>query len=67
MSLSDDHAYLTTEDKYGNIWVATYGGGVNLRPKGKNYFLSPKKGMKNYPINAYQKVRTIAVNSDGNI
>ena len=66
-SLSDNHAYLTTEDKYGNIWVATYGGGVNLMPKGKNYFLSPKKGMKNYPINAYQKVRTIALHHDGTI
>ena len=66
-SLSDDHAYLTTEDQAGNIWVATYGGGVNLLPKGKNTFLHYRKGMKNYPINAYQKVRTIALNKDGNI
>ena len=67
-SLSDNHAYLTTEDKDGNIWVATYGGGVNLMPKGKDYFLHAKKGMKNYPINAYQKVRTIALNrKDGTI
>lgn len=66
-SLSDNHAYYTVEDKQGNIWVATYGGGVNVLLNGKSSFLSPKKGIKNYPINAYQKVRTLAVDADGNV
>ena len=66
-SLSDNHAYYTVEDKQGNIWVATYGGGVNLLPNGSTTFLSSKKGIKNYPLNAYQKVRTIAVDKDDNV
>ena len=28
-SLSDNAAYYAVEDKQGNIWIATYGGGVN--------------------------------------
>ena len=66
-SLSDNHAYYTVEDKKGNIWVGTYGGGVNVLPNGKSGFLSPKKGIKNYPINSYQKVRTLAVDSDDKV
>ena len=66
-SLSDNRAYYCLEDKSGNIWVATYGGGVNLLPKGKTTFLYPKRGMNNYPINAYQKVRTVALDKDGKV
>ena len=29
-SLSSNKAYQATEDKYGNLWIATYGGGVNM-------------------------------------
>lgn len=66
-SLSDNRAYYCIEDKNGNLWIATYGGGVNLLPKGQSVFLNPKKGMRNYPINAYQKVRTVALDKDGKI
>ena len=66
-SLNDNRAYYCLEDKDGNLWVATYGGGVNLLPKGKNGFLYPKKGMNNYPINAYQKVRTLELDKDGKV
>ena len=66
-SLNDNRAYCCLEDKDGNMWVATYGGGVNLLPKGKNGFLYPKRGMNNYPINAYQKVRTLALDKDGKV
>lgn len=66
-SLSDNRAYYCLEDKGGNIWIATYGGGVNMIPKGLSTFLNPKKGMRNYPINAYQKVRTVAIGKDGKI
>jgi AraC-like DNA-binding protein len=65
--LSDNRAYYCVEDKGGNIWIATYGGGVNLLPKGQTAFLNPKKGMHNYPINAYQKVRTVAIDKDGKV
>ena len=66
-SLNDNRAYYCVEDKDGNLWVATYGGGVNLLPKGKNGFLYPKRGMNNYPINSYQKVRTVAVDKEGKV
>ena len=66
-SLSDNRAYSSVEDKDGNLWVATYGGGVNLMPKGQKGFLHPKHGMNNYPIKAYQKVRAVAVDKDGNV
>ena len=66
-SLSDNRAYYCLEDKSGNLWVATYGGGVNLLPKGQKGFLYPKRGINNYPINAYQKVRDLALDKDGNI
>ena len=66
-SLGDDHAYQTVEDNDGNIWIATYGGGVNLLPKGTTTFLTPKNKMKSYPRNAYQKVRTVALDKDGKV
>lgn len=70
-SLSDNAAYYAVEDKQGNIWIATYGGGVNLMikdPRGGFIFQHPKNGMKNYPKNnTYLKVRTIEVDIEGNV
>lgn len=68
-SLSSNAAYMTVEDKTGNIWIATYGGGVNLltQQNGKTVFLSPKNGMKDYPKDAFMNVRTIATDSEGNV
>ena len=66
-SLSDNRAYYCLEDKDGNLWVATYGGGVNLLPKGKDGFLYPKRGMNSYPINDFQKVRTLELDKDGKV
>ena len=70
-SLSDNAAYYAVEDKQGNIWIATYGGGVNLMIKdsrGGFIFQHPKNGMKNYPKNnTYLKIRTIEVDIEGNV
>ena len=70
-SLSDNDAYYAVEDKAGNIWIATYGGGVNILTKdakGAPVFLHPGNGMKDYPKNnTYQKVRTIELDKDGNV
>ena len=70
-SLSDNNAYYAIEDKQGNIWIATYGGGVNLMTKdsrGGFIFQHPKNGMKNYPKNnTYLKVRTIELDVEGNV
>ena len=69
-SLSSNAAYYAVEDKAGNIWIATYGGGVNLMTKdkqGKTIFLHPQNGMKNYPQKTYLKVRTIEADAEGNV
>ena len=68
-TLNNNNAYMAVEDKNGNIWIATYGGGVNLMTiqDGKPVFLHPGNGMKDYPKNAYMKVRTIEADSEGNI
>lgn len=70
MSISSNNAYCSVEDKNGNIWVATYGGGINILTKnkdGKYIFLNSKNAIHNYPYNDYQKVRTLALDKDGNV
>lgn len=69
-TLSSNSAYATVEDKQGNIWVATYGGGVNVLTRdkqGQRVFLNPKNGMVGYPYRSHLKVRTIASHKDGSI
>ena len=70
-SLSNNSAYYAVEDKAGNIWIATYGGGVNILTKdanGETVFLHPGNGMKDYPKNnTYMKVRTIETDSEGHV
>ena len=69
-SLSSDNAYQAVDDKDGNIWVATYGGGVNVLTRdkdGKYIFLHKDNEMRKYPHNSFYKVRTVARDGDGNI
>ena len=69
-SLSNNAAYQAVEDRQGNIWVATYGGGVNVIRKNKSgqyVALHSKNVMSHYPQNAYMKVRTIALAKDGKV
>ena len=69
-SLSNNGAYMAVEDREGNIWVATYGGGVNILRKnkaGKYIALHAGNVLKRYPTGKYMKVRTIAVARDGKV
>ena len=69
-TLSSNSAYASVEDKDGNIWVATYGGGVNVltrNKKGQQVFLHSKNGMIGYPYRSHLKVRTIALNGDDKV
>ena len=69
-SLSNNGAYMAVEDREGNIWVATYGGGVNILRKnkaGKYIALHAGNVLKRYPTGEYMKVRTIAVARDGKV
>ena len=65
-SLGDNHAYQTVEDAEGNIWVATYGGGVNMMSKGSDHFIRADE-ITGYPQAAFRKVRAIAIDSEGTI
>lgn len=67
MSLSSDNVYGVVEDKRGNIWIATYGGGVNLmvRKSGRYVFFHSGNSMHSYPHHAFAKVRTLALDRDG--
>ncbi len=68
-SMSSNGAYMAVEDKQGNVWVATYGGGVNMltTENGKPVFLHPDNKMPDYPKNAYRKIRAIEMDNEGNI
>ena len=69
-AMNHNGAYQAVEDKQGNLWIATYGGGVNLMTKdakGQPRFYSPNNGMPDYPKSAYRKVRTIETDKDGNV
>ena len=69
-SLSSNAAYQCVEDREGNIWVATYGGGVNVLRKNKDgryIALNCLNAMKHYPANTHRKVRTIALAKDGRV
>ena len=69
-SISSDAAYQAVEDRQGNIWVATYGGGVNIlvpdKQRGYKAYHS-KNVMRRYPRNTFKKIRTVALDSDGNV
>lgn len=70
MSLSSNNAYCSLEDRDGNIWIATYGGGVNILTKqedGRYVFLNKNNAMRHYPHNDYLKVRTLAMDKEGNV
>ena len=69
-SLSNNAAYQAVEDHEGNIWIATYGGGVNILRKnkaGKYIAIHAKNALKRYPQSLHQKVRTLAVAKDGKV
>jgi ligand-binding sensor domain-containing protein/AraC-like DNA-binding protein len=69
-SLNDNRCYQSVEDADGNIWIATYGSGVNILTRnksGKPMFLNLNNAMKNYPANMHHKVRTVALDANGNV
>jgi hypothetical protein len=71
--MNSNAAYSAVQDKEGNIWVATYGGGVNVITRKKNadgrqvvQVLNPDNAMRDYPLNGYRKVRAIALDKQDN-
>ena len=69
-SISSNAAYQAVEDRQGNIWIATYGGGVNILQKnksGKYVALHSQNVLKRYPRSTYHKARTIAIDKHGDV
>ena len=67
-SLSNNSIYSIFEDDRGNIWVGTYGGGLNLLENGSDgHFLNYKNNLKQYPSQFGSQIRTISSDKYGNI
>ena len=68
-SLSHDAVYTILEDEKRNIWIGTFGGGINLVDQsGKEMrFFNHRNNLRSYPISKCQKIRKIATDSLNNI
>lgn len=64
-SLSNNHIYSIHEDSKGQIWIGSYGGGLNLFDRENNKFINYNNIFKNYPTDTGLQVRT--VQSQGNM
>lgn len=69
-SLSSNDVYYTLEDSRKRIWVALFGGGLNLltEENGKPYFRNKYNSFRNYPqLGLYMEVRNLAEDKNGRI
>lgn len=69
-SLSCNDIYDITEDEQGQLWIATYGGGINLVKDAngaKPRFVHRNNDMRQYPKDAFDKVRRITHDGRGTI
>lgn len=68
-SLSNNSIYSLYQDQQGAIWVATFGGGLNLIDEdcGVVRFLNHRNELVNYPMGDCSKVRTVTSDGKGNI
>ena len=65
-SLPSNNIYDVECDRYGRIWIATYGGGLAVAQErnGKITFISARNGLS-WPKNAFEKTRRITCTSKG--
>lgn len=69
-SLSDKSIYSIFQDSKKNIWIGTYGGGLNLvkiLSDDNIIFINHRNNLKNYPIESYSRLRFITENAQGNL
>lgn len=64
-SLSCDHIYSIEEDDSGRIWVATYGGGINLYDPATESFLNTRNRLAHYPLEEADRVRWLLNDGQG--
>lgn len=68
-SLSNNGIYSLYQDEQGHIWVATFGGGLNLidENSGKVRFINHRNDWINYPTDDCLKVRVVTSDGKGNL
>ncbi len=67
-SLSSNEIYAFDEDEKGNLWVATYGGGLDLirrQADGSVRFVNANNEMKQYPVSPFNQIRRITHDGKG--
>jgi len=68
-SLNSNEIYSLLEDKFGKIWIGTFDEGLNVATINgdKVKFWNKHNGLKGYPGEGFQKIRTLALDSAGNV
>lgn len=64
-SINCDEIYDFDEDAAGNIWIATFGGGINIAENGSLRFIHRDNQLKQYPKELFHKVRRMTHTADG--
>ena len=68
-SLSNNNVYSIYQDKNGQIWIGTYGGGINLLHETSSgvKFIHSQNDLTNYPYQSGSQVRIISEDKFGNV
>ena len=67
-SLSNNDVYSIFEDRNKNIWIGTYGGGLNLiHSSDKNKVINHLNDLSLFPVHQADRVRVISEDKYGNI
>ena len=56
-TLSNDHIYSIEEDDKHRLWIATYGGGLNLLDPADGRFIHAENLLAHYPLEGFDRVR----------
>jgi len=69
-SLSHNDVYSICQDAEKQVWIGTFGGGINMAkelPGGTFHFIHPGNQLKEYPLKSGSKVRNLAADARGNL
>jgi signal transduction histidine kinase/DNA-binding response OmpR family regulator/ligand-binding sensor domain-containing protein len=67
-SLSNNQVYCVYEDRFGRIWAATFGGGINYLDEdaeGTVRFINANNRLRGYPADICHKVRFLTADDNG--
>lgn len=66
-SLSDNNIYSIYEDCKEQLWIGSYGGGLNLYDEANDRFINHRNHLKQYPIQTGSQIRIISSDAKGNV